>query len=444
MRLYEVVYILDPALDEGAATAKLEKFHALAVACASLLTGVVFRRLFPRYPGLLAAMIAGGVCAALLDGKAHGVVFMEAIPGSLPPFSIPDLSGETVRKVIPGALAVAMLGLAEAVSIARSVATYSHQHIENNREFIGQGLSNIVGSFFSSYASSGSFTRTGVNYSAGAKTPLAAVCSALVLGLALAWIAPLTAYFPIASMSGILVLAAWNLIDFRDIGAIARTSKAEAVVLACTFLATLFVELEFAIFAGVLLSLLLYLNRTSHPHFITVAVSRGNGRNHFMDVREERGEHPPECYQLKIIRIDGSIFYGAVNHISEELHRIVEQHPEHGHFLIVGSGINFIDVSGCEMLSHESHNFNLWGKKLYLCSLKEDVIGIIMRGKWADHVSNIFPSREEAIERIVPGLDPERCRFCKRRVFKECAMMPEEAGPAEKPAEGPPSGKSAA
>ena len=397
---------------------------SLAVALATLVSAALFKRSLPRWPGLLLGMICGSVTALMINGKGHGLSFVGSLPEHLPFFSVPHFSLETLRQLVPGALAVAMLGLAEAVSIARSVATVSLQRIDNNQEFIGQGLSNIVGSFFSSYASSGSFTRTGVNYSAGAKTPLAALYAALLLALVLMLIAPLTAYLPIAAMAGILLLVAYNLIDFHHIGAIYKTSGQEAVVLAVTFLSTLFLELEFAIYSGVILSLLLYLNRTSHPHFISVVPDHVGDRASFVDAQERE---LPECPQFKMVRIDGSIFFGAVNHISEELHNITEQNPEVGHLLIIGSGINFIDVSGCEMLFQTGHSLDLEGKKLYLSSLKEDVINILKRGKCSENLSQrVFDSKSEDIERIVPLLDKDRCRQCRLRVFLECLRMPQD------------------
>ncbi len=228
---------------------------------------------------------------------------------------IPELSLRSMR-LIPGALAVAMLGLVEAVSIARSVATRSGQRIDNNQEFIGQGLSKSVGNFFSSYAASGSFTRTGVNTSAGAKTPMSAVFAALSLMAMLLFIAPLTAYLPIGAMAGILVLVAYNLIDVHHIKTIVRTSRREAVVMVVTFLSTLFVELEFAIYIGVLLSLMLYLNRTSQPHFVTLVPDPEAERRSFRNVEY----HPRRNPQFKSCGW-GSLFFGAVNHMAEKIAR---------------------------------------------------------------------------------------------------------------------------
>ncbi len=317
--------------------------YVVAIAAAALISAVLLRLYTPKLPGMLVAMVLGSVLSLFLNGASHGVKLVGPLPSSLPPLSSPDLSLRSMRLLFPGALAVAMLGLVEAVSIARSVATRSGQRIDNNQEFIGQGLSNIVGSFFSSYAASGSFTRTGVSYSAGAKTPMSAVFAALSLMAMLLFIAPLTAYLPIGAMAGILVLVAYNLIDIHHIKTIVRTSRQEAVVMVVTFLSTLFVELEFAIYIGVLLSLMLYLNRTSHPRFVTLVPDPEAQRHSFRNVEY----HPtPECPQLKVLRVDGSLFFGAVNHMAEEIARIRRESPEQCHLLVVATGINFIERRG--------------------------------------------------------------------------------------------------
>ncbi|HML62217.1 SulP family inorganic anion transporter [Solidesulfovibrio sp.] len=398
-------------------------WRVAGIAAATLGLALGIRRLWPKAPALLLALIGGSVVCQFLDGAAHGARLVGALPANLPPFSLPEVDLETFRVLFPGALAVAMLGLAEAVSIARAVAVRSEQRIDNSQEFIGQGLANILGGFFSGYASSGSFTRTGVNFEAGAKTPLAAVFSAVFLAAVLLCIAPVTAYLPIAAMAGVIVLVAANLVNPRAIRHIATTDKAEAGILATTFLATLFVGLEFALYAGVMLSLLLYLRRTSHPHFITLAPDPALSHRSLVNVRRRP---LPECPQLKILRLDGSIFFGAVNHITEELHRIVQRSPEQCHILIIGSGINFIDAGGCHMLFHEAGSLRLSGREIFFCSLKSEVMKLLTRGGCLARIGaqNVFRDKASAIAGIVARLDPERCACCRERVFAECASRP--------------------
>jgi SulP family sulfate permease len=229
---------------------------------------------------MIIAMAIGALAALAIDVASagrSGITTVGALPASLPPVSMPNLSVAAIRETAAIALAITILALTEAVSIARSIAVRSGQRIDNTQEFIGQGLSNVAGAFFSSYASSGSFNRSGVNYDAGARTPLAAASSALFLLAILFAVAPLAAYLPHAAMAAVLVIVAWGLIDIKGIRQILRTSRNEAAVLVLTFLSGVFVSLEFCILAGVMLSLLLYLNRTSRPALETTAarVPRG-------------------------------------------------------------------------------------------------------------------------------------------------------------------------
>ncbi len=397
--------------------------HSAAIGLASLVSALVIRRFWPKAPALLLAMVLGSLFCLATGGEGHGAAMVGALPASLPPLSLPSFDVLDIRRLVPGAVAVAMLGLAEAVSIARAVAVRSQQMIDNSQEFVGQGLSNILGSFFSAYATSGSFTRTGLNFESGAKTPLAAVFSALILTGIVLLVAPLTAYLPVAAMSGVILLVAVNLVDHQGIRHILRTDKSEAGVLTATFLATLFLQMEFAIFSGVLLSLLMYLKRTSHPSFTVLAPDPDGHRRPLVNVARKELK---ECPQIKILRLDGSIFFGAVTHISEELHRIMDSFPEQCHILIVGGGINFIDASGCHMLFNEALSLKLSGRDMFLCSLKAEVLEMLKRGMCLKRLGgeHIFASEGQAIAHMVPRLDPERCACCSARVFRECARMP--------------------
>lgn len=166
---------------------------------------------------MIVAMLSGSLLALALDiivGTETAMIqTVSALPRSLPPLSRPDLSPSSVSSLLFSALAITLLGLTEAVSISRSIAVRSEQNIDANQEFIGQGMANVVGSFFSFYPSSGSFNRSGLNYASGAKTPLASVfASGMLLFIVLA-VAPLATYLPIATMAGVLFLVAYGLID---------------------------------------------------------------------------------------------------------------------------------------------------------------------------------------------------------------------------------------
>jgi SulP family sulfate permease len=391
--------------------------YITAVATVTLIALIVLNRYRPKWPVMLIGMVIGGVLASLLGGEARGIKLVGELPQGLPPLSMPDLSLTSLKNLGSAALAIAMLGLVEAVSIARSVASKSGQRIDGSQEFTGQGLANMVGSFFSSYASSGSFTRSGLNYTAGALTPMSAVFAAVSLALIVLLVAPLAAHLPIAAMSAVLLIVAWRLIDFHHFKTILTTSKRESAVLITTFLATLFVELEFAIYVGVMLSLVIYLMRTSQPAVVTRLPDPSTPTRHLVT-----NDSLPSCPQLRIIRIDGSLYFGAVDHIQEQFHELTERYPEQKHLLVIGNGINFIDIAGAELLVQEARRRRDIGGGLYLVKMKEEAIRILNRGGFADAIGreNIFATKYEAIETVYRKLDRDICARCENHIFLEC------------------------
>lgn len=396
------------------------------VALATLVSGILVRRFTPQIPYMIVAIVVGSLVAALLDllyGTATGISTVGALPGTLPPLSAPDLSLNTIRDLAPVALAATLLALTEAVSIARSLAARSGQRIDGNQEFLGQGLSNLVGSFTSSYVATGSFNRSGVNYEAGARTPLAAAFAGVMLMALMPLVGPWGSFLPNAAMAGILFLVAWGLIDFHHIHLIIRASRSETGIMATTFLATLFLELEFAILFGVMLSLVIYLSRTSRPRIVTRVPNPSLPRRNFVT---QGPTGLPECPQIKFMRIDGSLFFGAVNHVEQVLQDIDQYRPEQKHVLLVASGINFVDVAGAEMLAKEAERRRALGGGLYLYGVKEPVCAFLRRGGYIDRIGhdNVFTSKTLAIRTIVERLNLDACSRCDKRIFLECAGLP--------------------
>ena len=404
--------------------------YVTGIASITLVSLIVLMRFKPRWPVMLIAMVIGSGVAMIVGVATNGIRVVGQLPQQLPPLSLPDLHLASLKQLGSAALAIAMLGLVEAVSIARSVASKSGQRIDGSQEFIGQGLSNIAGSFFSSYASSGSFTRSGLNYASGAMTPLSGVFAALALTLIVLLVAPLAAHLPIAAMAAVLLVVAWRLIDFHHIKAILTTSKRESSVLLTTFFATLFVELEFAIYVGVMLSLIIYLMRTSQPGVVARVPDPGSPNRHMVT-----DPNQPECPQLKIVRIDGSLYFGAIDHVQEQLHHINESSPQQKHLLVIGNGINFVDIAGAELLATESRQRKARGGGLYLVKIKEEACNILRRGGFRDLIGgeNIFFTKSDAIETVFHKLDPDVCAHCDKRIFLECQQVPYAGPEAGKP-----------
>ncbi|MDH3281388.1 MAG: SulP family inorganic anion transporter, partial [Gammaproteobacteria bacterium] len=396
---------------------------ALLVGSVTVVAGILSRRYTRQIPYMLTALLAGGLCAALVElltDSTAGLAYVPEIPAALPPLSWPLAPFESFKSLAPAAVAVTLFALAEAVSIARSLAIRSGQHLDGNQEFVGQGLSNIVGSFFSSYVATGSFNRSAMNYQAGACTPVAAIVAGALLMVLVLAIAPLTRYLPTAAMAGILFMVAWGLIDTLHIRKIIVSSRSETVVMVTTFLTAIALDLEFAILLGVLMSLFLYVFDATRPRIYSRLPDPRLPKRGF-----NTDPSMSECPQFKIVRVDGSLFFGAVHYVQKMLRIFEQRRPEQKHLMVIAPGINTIDVSGAEFLAQEARHRRAIGGSLSLYRAKERVLSLMRSGGYLDDIgeSNLFRSKEKAIAEICSRLDRKICQRCALRVFLECHSL---------------------
>jgi len=395
----------------------------------TLASGVLVRRWFPRIPYMLFAMIIGTVCGValqyVLGPERTSIELVGALPATLPPLSAPSADLGDIKKLFPAAVAMTLFALTEAATIARSLAVRSGQRIDGNQEFIGQGLSNIVGSFFSSYVATGSFNRSALNYASGAQTPVSAVFAGALLMVLVLVLAPLAAYLPNAAMAGILFLVAWTLVDVFHIRRIVRASRPETVVLAVTLFTAILMDLEHAILVGVGMSLLMHLMQIARPRLLSRVPDPNSPRRSFTS-----GPGQIECPQLKIVRVDGSLFFGSVHHVEKLLRAFENRRPEQKHLLLVAVGINHVDTSGAEFLVDEAKHRRQNGGNLYLCRMKDETVTFLRRGGYMKEIGepNLFRGKTESIHAIFERLDGSICASCKARIFRECQ---EQYGPPD-------------
>jgi len=235
-------------------------------------------------------------------------------------------------------------------------------------------------------------------------------------------VAPLTAYLPIASMGGVILLVAYGLVDIPHIRTVLRVSRSETAILLVTFFSTLFLELEFAIYLGVLVSLVVFLSRTSTPDILELAPDTERSSRKLENALAGKLK---QCPQLRIIRIDMSIYFGSSNHIQERIYKITEDQGIR-HILIIGSSINFVDLSGAEMLIQEASRVKSMGGNLYFCGLKGKVLNFMNKGEFIHHIGgeNFFNHKHKAIDVVTSRLDHKICSGCSIRVFADCACLP--------------------
>jgi len=389
------------------------------VAIATLAVGIACRRYVRHVPYMLPAILAGCLVSESINFFRPGLIeTVGALPSHLPPLSAPSFDPHTLKILIPTAIALAISALNEVVSISRALAIRSEQDLDINQEFVGQGLANVIGSFFSAYVVSGSFNRSALNYESGARTPLAAIFAGLILCGLLVVATPLAAYLPKSAMAASLVLIGWGLIDFKSIAHLWHPSRSERWIFAITVFAALFVHIQIAIFIGVALSLLVYLYRTSRPQLRPRVPDAADPKRKFTDVRPDL----PECPQFRLLRLDGSLYFGAVTSFRDSMRDLERQTPNAKQIAIVMSGVNFIDLAGAEALALEARKIRARGGALYLVRLKERAREFLHKGEYLEDIgeNRIFWSKTNALHEVYRNLDYSICRQCRLRVFIEC------------------------
>lgn len=385
----------------------------------TLATGIAVKHYLPRIPFMIVAIVAGGIAGAAFNAAGADVATVGTLPSHLPPLSAPSFDPSVWTMLMPTALALAISALNESVSISRAIAIRTGQHIDANQEFVGQGMANAVGSFFSGYVVSSSFNRSALNYAVGAQTPMSALVGGISLAAIISVAAPLAAYLPYPAMAASLYLIGWGLIDRANIAQIARTSPIETAIMIATLLAALFIQVQVAILAGVVLSLVVYLYRTSNPRIVRRVPNPANPSRKMT----EPGPGLPECPQFHIIRFNGSLFFGAVNTFKEELLRCEQFNPLCRHLAIIMAGVNFVDIAGAEALAQMARRFRERGATLYLINVNSVVLELLEKGGYIDVIGrqNVFWSKTAAFRFIYTKLNYDICQDCNLRVFVECA-----------------------
>lgn len=405
---------------------------SIIVTLATLGAALLVRRLDKRKPYMLAGLAAGTMAAAAWNAwGGAGVPVLGAIAQPWPPFHVPSVDWRALPDLLSLAFALTIVALAQSISIAKAVAARSGQRIDANREFMGQGLSNIVGGFFSCYLSCGSLNRSVPNFEAGARTPLAAVFSALLLVALVALSAPLLALIPHAAIAGLLLLVAWTLLDAPRWRRLLATQRGEAAIAAATLAATVTIRMEVAILLGTVLSLMAYLHRTSRPAMRIMGFDgRGLDRRFVVMAQPPQSEALPECPQLKLLRMEGSVYFGAAAHVAQRLHELRAAPDAPRHLLVMAKSMNFIDLAGAEVWEDELAARRAMGGDLYFHRPRPEVMAMWRRTGFLQRLGedHIFPDKATALHAIYARLDRAVCAGCQARIFWECQPDSPQAG----------------
>jgi SulP family sulfate permease len=339
-----------------------------------------------------------------------------SIPSGLPAIGLPKMSWETVMSLLTSALVIALVGFMEAISIAKAMAAKTKQRIDPNQELLGQGISNIVGSFSQAFPVSGSFSRSAVNLNAGAVTGLSNVFAGLIVLVTLLFLTPLLYHLPQAVLAAVIMMAVIGLVNFKAIAHAWHTHKHDGVAAVVTFVATLAFapHLDNGIMVGAGLAIILYLYRTMKPR---VAIL---GRHPDGSLRDVKVHNLPVSENIIAMRYDGSLYFANVPYFEDTVLEAVANNPQAKHLLIVADGINQLDASGDEVIHHVVERLRSSGIRVVFSGLKKQVLDVMRHSGLLKYIGeeNLFMDEERALEEIyaeVLKVKPD----AKRRLMKQ-------------------------
>lgn len=325
----------------------------------------VLQKWSPRIPGILMVTVGAILAAYFMDFARYNVSLVGTVPSGLPSFILPDLQWEILEQIWPIALALALVGYLEAISIGKALEVKSGEEtIDANQELLALGSSNVIGSFFQAYPVTASFSRSAINEQAGAKTNLAALFSVMLVVLTLLFLTPIFQYLPNAVLASIIMVSVFSLIDIGYAKQLWENNRDEFAVLLISFSATLFLGIKEGIFIGMLASLLLMVYRTSKPHFAVLGNIRDSDYykniKRFSDEIEDRDD-------LLIVRFDAQLYFGNAGFFKSQLLNLIKQKgkPLRG-VILNAEAINYIDATAVDVLAKTIQEIHMLGLQFYI------------------------------------------------------------------------------
>ena len=333
--------------------------------------------------------IAGTV---IFDLAGKGVALVGEVPAGLPSLQLPVFSLAMVELLIVPAMAISIIGYVESISVGKTLGAKRGQRVDGNQELVGLGAANLASSFSGGFPVTGGFSRSVVNFDAGASTQLAGILAAVGIALASLFLTPVLFYLPQATLAATIIVAVTGLIDVSIITKTWKLSKSDFYAVALTILGTLVFGVEAGVAAGVLVSLCLYLYRTSKPHIAEVGLIEGT--EHFRNILRHKVSTRPEILSL---RVDENLFFANAGYLEEYIYSALENNPEVRHLVLMCSACNTIDYSALEVLEAINGHLRDLDIAFHLSEVKGPVMDHIKDTGFLEHLTgNVYLSQYQA------------------------------------------------
>lgn len=390
-------------LKNAIATVSNTNWIALAIGLLAIVVIKSIKRFNSRIPAALVVVVLGVLTIYFFNLNEQGVRIVGEVPSGLPSLKVPTFDFSRVSELLPIALTLALIAFMEAISVAKAIEEkHTDYKVDSNQELIALGTANIIGSFFQSYPTTGGFSRTAVNDQAGAKTGVAPMVSALVVGLTLLFLTPLFYYLPNAVLAAIIMVAVFGLIDLNYPIELFKNRRDEFYLLLATFLITLTVGIKEGILLGVLISLLLLVYRTSRPHI--AVLGRIRNTDYFKNIA--RFPEETETFNhILIIRFDAQLYFGNTEYFKKELQNQLRLKGREVKYIILNAeAINYIDSSAIHMLRQIIEELKNKEIKLLVAGAIGPARDIFYSSGLVDAIGkdNFFVKTNEALEHCNP------------------------------------------
>jgi SulP family sulfate permease len=343
--------------------------------------------------GPVLAIVGTTLAVWAFDLGSRGVAIVGDVPQSLPPLTLPSFSPDLLSQLFIPALLISIIGFVESISVAQTLAAKKRQRIDPDQELIGLGSANLGAAFTGGFPVTGGFSRSVVNFDAGAETPAAGAFTAVGLALAALFLTPLIYFLPKATLAATIIVAVLSLVDFSILKRAWAFSHADFAAVSVTILLTLVFGVEAGVSAGVITSILVHLYKTSRPHM--AVVGRVPGSEHFRNVLRHEVETQPHVLSL---RVDESLYFPNARFLEDQLARHAAEKPELTDVVLMFPAVNEIDLSALESLEAINTRLRDADIRLHLSEVKGPVMDRLKRSHFLDDLTGeVFLSQHEAV-----------------------------------------------
>ncbi|MFD1608720.1 SulP family inorganic anion transporter [Oceanobacillus luteolus] len=371
---------------------------AFAIGIGSILLLIGIKKYVPRVPGPLVVVGLSILLVYLLQLHAFGVNIVGEVPKGLPTFSLPAFNMDSVIALMPIALTISFIGFMESIAMAKAIASKEKYKVVPNRELVGLGLANVAGSFFSAYPVTGGFSRSAVNYQAGARTPFASIITAVLILFTLLFFTGFFYYLPNAVLAAIIMVAVYSLIDVKEAKYLFKIRSVDGWTWVITFIATLTIGIEKGILIGLAFSLLVFIGRSAYPHVAELGYLPD--KNVFRNMK--RFPEAKVVPEVTIFRIDASLYFANMSFLDDKLCERIAEKPQTKWIILDFSGVNSIDAVAIHSLEEIMETCSKGGIQFLFAGIKGPVKDLLKKAEWNHKYGNQlqFLSLEHALKAI--------------------------------------------